>query len=414
MSNQKILIIGGGISGVTTGIVLQMLGFSTHIVCAHWLGDTDKALGPSHRDPRFASLYPAASVIPHTVHIDDFDWHLKSSLRIFTCLQKQRSKLLRPQRHYEIFESPRSIEPYAPQMPRFAEVTTGHRSLNHVPRRGSETPIYGWSFEALFVEMPAYRQFLAELYLQLGGTVDRATITRDTLRSSSSRVIMNCAGAWGPVLFDDADDSWFVKGILVRVNTGGEMPRHHESRELFSYNYHPDASVYANPDGSSADVYFYPRSDVCLLGGTRLCSDPLTSQSVGPLTANAVADIESEWRGEVYNGPTIRIPLEGSFDQTVAVPAPIIELNSALVQSLTSFDLKRCPMTAMIGYRHRRQRVRLGSESWHDHRVVHNYGHGGAGVTLSWSSAVRAAQWAMQDQDLDEILQRVVTRVAEL
>jgi glycine/D-amino acid oxidase-like deaminating enzyme len=46
--------------------------------------------------------------------------------------------------------------------------------------------------------------------------------------------------------------------------------------------------------------------------------------------------------------------------------------------------------------------------------VVHNYGHGGAGVTLSWSSAVRAAQWAMQDLDSDEILQRVVMRVAEL
>ncbi len=413
MNRQSTLIIGGGISGVTTGIVLQMLGFSTRIACAHWLGDAQNGQSPARCDPRFASLYPAASVIPHTVHIEDTDWHLRSSLRIFSCLQQYRNDLVRLQKHFEIFESPRSVEPYARLMPHFAEVTPGQGGLKNFPRRQPQRPVYGWSFEALFVEMPAYRQFLANLYLELGGTVDRRIIHRDSLRSSSAEIIMNCAGAWGPVLFDDAIASCFVKGILVRVDTGGLMPRHSESGELFSYNYHPDASVYATPDGASADVYFYPRSDVCLLGGTRLCSDPLTSQSIGSLASETATNVESQWHGEQYSGATISIPLEGSLDQTVAVPAPIIELNTALVQGLTNFDLSQRPMTAMIGYRHRRERVRLESQPWHDHRVIHNYGHGGAGVTLSWSSAVRAAQWAASDLDVEEILQRVSTRLAD-
>jgi hypothetical protein len=263
--------------------------------------------------------------------------------------------------------------------------------------------------------MPAYRQFLAGLYLRLGGTVEHGfSINRDTLRSQPADVIMNCAGAWGPSLFDDPIASCFVKGVLVRVNTGGVMPCHRESGDLFSYNYHPDAAVYSGPDGSPADVYYYPRSDVCLLGGTRLCSVPLKNQSVGLPTGGAAADIESEWNGEVYSGATISLPLEGSVNQTVDVPTPVIELNSALVQGLTAFDLSRCPMTAMIGYRHRRERVRLEAQAWHDRRVIHNYGHGGAGVTLSWSSAVRASQWASAGLDAEEILQQVAEQLGEI
>ena len=84
--NKEILIIGGGIAGVTTGIVLRLLGHPTRIVCRHWLGDADSTSNWYAAEPRYASQYPAASIIPHSVRIEDEAWHMKTNLRLFEAL----------------------------------------------------------------------------------------------------------------------------------------------------------------------------------------------------------------------------------------------------------------------------------------------------------------------------------------
>ncbi|MFM7282729.1 MAG: FAD-dependent oxidoreductase [Planctomycetia bacterium] len=45
-----------------------------------------------------------------------------------------------------------------------------------------------------------------------------------------------------------------------------------------------------------------------------------------------------------------------------------------------------------VGLRPARSAVRLEPESSPAGRIVHNYGHGGAGVTLSWGCAQEVAQ----------------------
>jgi D-amino-acid oxidase len=45
-----------------------------------------------------------------------------------------------------------------------------------------------------------------------------------------------------------------------------------------------------------------------------------------------------------------------------------------------------------VGLRPARPEVRLEVEQRQDTRVVHCYGHGGAGVTLSWGSADEVAR----------------------
>jgi D-amino-acid oxidase len=48
-----------------------------------------------------------------------------------------------------------------------------------------------------------------------------------------------------------------------------------------------------------------------------------------------------------------------------------------------------------VGLRPARSRVRLEAERSGNLTIVHNYGHGGSGVTLSWGCAEDAAELAL-------------------
>jgi hypothetical protein len=74
--------------------------------------------------------------------------------------------------------------------------------------------------------------------------------------------------------------------------------------------------------------------------------------------------------------------------------SPIIAVNREILQNLTNYDWGSFPLTATEGYRHHRPTVRLERQEDGIVPAIHNYGHGGAGVTLSWSCAIRAASLA--------------------
>jgi hypothetical protein len=58
-------------------------------------------------------------------------------------------------------------------------------------------------------------------------------------------------------------------------------------------------------------------------------------------------------------------------------------------------------LTAMEGLRHQRVKVRIEREQKHSMDVIHNYGHGGAGVTLSWSCALKVASLIEKERCFD-------------
>jgi D-amino-acid oxidase len=78
-----------------------------------------------------------------------------------------------------------------------------------------------------------------------------------------------------------------------------------------------------------------------------------------------------------------------------AVPEQIIDLNDELLQSWVGVDLSGRQLTARQGYRYYRDPsgsgVRLSAETI-DGLVIHNYGHGGSGVSVSWGCAVECAR----------------------
>jgi D-amino-acid oxidase len=394
--NSEILVIGGGVSGVTTGIILRLLGYPVRILCKHWIGYSDKEEVQYATEPRFASQYPAASIIPHSVQIEDQAWHMRTNLRLFEALHFMSIAAVRKQRHYEIYETPVPVANYASAMPGYRALPSDGSGEYGAPRRFKEVSIFGWSFQTLFVEMPKYRRLLADVYCGLGGEVEIEEISDEiSVIARNHRVVVNCAGAWAPGIFGDFAVSRFVKGILVLVGAKGHIPWNRSTGEVFSYNYFPDSSIYSRPNGAAADVYCYPRSDGWLLGGTRLESKDLAFERDHAF--NSV----TRWEGEQWNGATIDLPGMDASDLKIAVPLPVIELNRRIISELSGHDIMNYQLTAMEGLRHQRVKVRIEREQKHSMDVIHNYGHGGAGVTLSWSCALKVASLIEKERCFD-------------
>jgi hypothetical protein len=100
-------------------------------------------------------------------------------------------------------------------------------------------------------------------------------------------------------------------------------------------------------------------------------------------------DKAGNWQGETVQEPSIII-------DSLKVPAQIIEIHADIMKHTFGIDLKKLnPPKAKLGYRYIRKKengLRLETEEIGDKLFIHNYGHGGAGVTLSWGCALKVAE----------------------
>jgi hypothetical protein len=143
-----------------------------------------------------------------------------------------------------------------------------------------------------------------------------------------------------------------------------------------SYNYTPRSHVFRDRDGHPADVYYYPRRETCVLGGTR--EPGVVDSRTGEFLLR---------REPVYE--TVRI-------SGIDVPKPILTLNLDLVRQLTGTE-PTPPYRASVGFRHLAgtaddPRYEIGLRTIGERPVVDCYGFGGAGVTLSWGAALRVVE----------------------
>ncbi|MEO7908883.1 MAG: FAD-dependent oxidoreductase [Roseiflexaceae bacterium] len=186
----------------------------------------------------------------------------------------------------------------------------------------------GYVFEAPVIEMPVYLGYLMRRFESLGGQIAvRALTSIDEAFAQSDRVI-DCAGLGARELIGDTT-LLPIRGQVVRVAQVGI-----ERFWLDDY-------------GPSGVTYIVPRANDCILGGT--------------------AD-------------------EGSEDLTPdpATAAAIIARCVALEPRLRDAEI----LEHKVGLRPGRPMVRLEAEQWASGKLlIHNYGHGGAGVTLSWGCA---------------------------
>jgi D-amino-acid oxidase len=189
----------------------------------------------------------------------------------------------------------------------------------------------GWTYTAPAVNMPVYLEYLLGGYLALGGSVEYETVS--ALADVSAPLVVNCTGIGARTLVPD-ESLVPVRGQVVIVENPGITE---------FYIDHGDGDA-----GDDTDyVYVFPHEDVVVLGGT----------------AHTGA---ADW------APRPEVSARIRRDCAAVYPA----LGEARV------------ITERVGLRPVRPEVRLEAETLPDGRVLwHNYGHGGAGVTLSWGCA---------------------------
>ena len=193
---------------------------------------------------------------------------------------------------------------------------------------GGAVAASGWSYTAPAINMPVYLEYLLNRYADLGGTIDYAAVP--SLAAVDAPVVVNCTGIGARTLTGD-DSLVPVRGqVVVAENPGIE--------EFYIDHGAPGDTDY---------MYAFPHGDVIVLGGTAQ-------------------------RGASDLPPRPEISARIMRDCAAVFPA----LRGARV------------ITERVGLRPYRPQVRLEAETLPGGRTLwHNYGHGGAGVTLSWGCA---------------------------
>jgi D-amino-acid oxidase len=409
-AQPQIAVIGGGVIGLSTGVVLQALGLDTVL-----LAEDPSWLPLARPNPAFATVHAAASILPHSVYAPQASRWTRVTASILADFERIGIASVRGQRHYEVFEE--ELDPglpdYAAAFDDIAKVMSTMKAGRRrtVPRRDALTDVSGWSFTMMFCEAPEYVRFLHQLYEAAGGSISVGAAAIDDLLAQKIRVVVLCAGHRSPMLIEQSaaldsarEDSTseplrdphamrYLVGHYICARIPGLLQD--EDGTTISYNYHPKAERDA---AGTADVYCYSRRDCWLLGGSRIGVD---SVEAGLSIARRSPD-----RGDTL--------LPDQFGGSVAVPAPILHLNRSILYEFTKgrLDLYTCDpargdLWAGVGLRALRadpsgntrvSRSRVAGPA--PATIIHNYGHGGAGFAFSWGSAIDVARLVLESEPL--------------
>jgi D-amino-acid oxidase len=210
--------------------------------------------------------------------------------------------------------------------PRWAQRLDGYRRCGQgdLPAGFSA----GWRFTAPLVDMTRYLPYLQARLASAGAGVQVRHVRSLAEAAAVARVVVNCAGSGARALVPDPGLT-AVRGQLVVVRNPGLV-------EFFTED-----------TGRSPDLlYIYPHGDTVVLGGT--AQPGRWDREPDPRTADAIvarcARVEPRLAGATVLGHR-------------------------------------------VGLRPTRDTVRVQTERTDSGHVVHNYGHGGAGLTLSWGCA---------------------------
>ncbi|MGW8886540.1 FAD-dependent oxidoreductase [Streptomyces sp. NPDC055749] len=187
------------------------------------------------------------------------------------------------------------------------------------------------------LDMPVHLDWLERRLAAAGGVVERRTVKSFDEAAAEAPAVVNCAGLGARELVPDAGVR-AVRGQLTVVENPG-------IDEWFT---EADAA-------SSATTYFFPQPGGLLLGGTAEVDDPRTEPDAR--TTEEIVARCARIRPEIAGARVIghRVGLRPARDAGVRIEAEPLPGGG---------------------------------------RLVHNYGHGGAGVTVAWGCAREAARLA--------------------
>ena len=315
---MKVIVIGCGVSGLSTGVRLLDAGHEVQIWARDLPPNTTSNIAAAIWHPYKA--YPLERVI---------EWGRKS-FEVFSELAEDPSTgiIMRE-----------TIEIYSTDVP-----DPEWKSCVRVFRRGlPEEVLEGYStcyiFETPVVEMSIYLPYLIERFKANGGIIVQREVASLDDAFAEADIVVNCTGLGARTLVGD-ETMYPIRGQIVRVEPA------------------PVSRVMLDEEEHTGVTYIIPRSRDCYLGGTA----EIGNWSLEPDMQTAQEIIER-----------------------CARIAPEV-LNARVVEHL-------------VGLRPGRPTVRLEAEPQPNGKlVIHNYGHGGAGITLSWGCAEEVASLVVSDE----------------
>ena len=182
-----------------------------------------------------------------------------------------------------------------------------------------------FSFITSIIEMPVYLRWIYDEYEKLGGKMQQKEITNFSEISDEFDLIVNCTGLDSGKLLDDKE-VYPIRGQVLRVKS--------DIKEM-----HLDQQI-------PTLAYIVPRSNDMILGG-------VAQKDNWDISSNSE---DSEF---------------------------ILKKCSEILPDLADIEI----IEELVGLRPGRTAVRLDKELISGRPLIHNYGHGGSGVTLSWGCA---------------------------
>ena len=191
---------------------------------------------------------------------------------------------------------------------------------------GDEIPdgyVFGWEFRAPAIDMHYYMPWLKKRFEDLGGKFEEGFV--EDLQDLEGDLVVNCVGLGARELCGDYEVKP-ARGQIIFIEQDPGIGHFDQQPETLTYT--------------------IPRTNVTVLGGTAQVGD---------------------WGLEIRD-----------------------EDNDLILSKVEALwpDLDRSKIVGgTVGLRPSRTEVRLEEEVIGSTRIIHNYGHGGAGVTLSWGCA---------------------------
>ncbi|MGW0781011.1 FAD-dependent oxidoreductase [Streptomyces sp. NPDC002913] len=303
---SDVIVVGGGVSGLTTALVLAERGLRVRVWSRDAARDTTSAVAGALWWPY--RIEPEAQVGA---------WSLET-LRVYEEMAAAPGRTgVRMVTGVHGGERLAALGPWARSLEGACEVAEGLRVT---------LPL---------IDMPVHLRALEDRLTEAGGMVERRTVRDFAEAAAEAPVVVDCAGLGARELVPDPGVRP-VRGQLVVVENPGVD-------EWF---------VQADP-ASSETTYFFPQPGGLVLGGTAEADDPRTEPD--PRTAREIVARCARVRPEIAGARVIchRVGLRPARDAGVRIEA----------EELPGGGL-----------------------------LVHNYGHGGAGVTVAWGCARAAAR----------------------
>ncbi|HKF39091.1 MAG TPA: FAD-dependent oxidoreductase [Ktedonobacteraceae bacterium] len=307
---MDILVIGCGVSGLTTGLRLLQAGHTVRI----WARDLP---------PHTTSNVAAAIWFPYKAYpIDKVTNWSKIAFQKFKELQFVEGSGI-------LMSNVIELKLVASPDPWWATAVDGfrHAGIDELPAGYAD----GFVFMAPVIDTSIHLDYLMRTFLAQGGQIEQRTITGLAEAFAQSEVMLNCSGLGARQLVSD-QDLHAARGQVVRI-------KHNSFRQ-----------VLMDEEGPNQLVYIIPRTHDIILGGRfeehneSLVPDPEQTQAILRRCANLAPEFAS------------------------IAPEDILDI--------------------YCGLRPVRSIVRVEAEQVApDRLLLHNYGHGGAGITLSWGCA---------------------------